>query len=153
MSTSCSKFTFQMLYRKFTQCWKYLLSYSRHIYIKLLDNWINYFTFSVEGTGSTLAHLSTAGRAPSNSTILNGALKVIRKFFLTQNKSFRWHLGDYEKHHFFPISGSVRGGILIFVCSYGCVVGPAGGWGLAWRRPLPQFSLYKPVFKGPTTHP
>ena len=25
-------------------------------------------------------------------------LKVIRKFFLKHNKSFRWHLGDYEKH-------------------------------------------------------
>ena len=24
-------------------------------------------------------------------------LKVIRKFFLNHNKSFRWHLGDYEK--------------------------------------------------------
>ena len=24
------------------------------------------------------------------------------KFFLTHNKSFRWHLGDYEKHIFFP---------------------------------------------------
>ena len=30
-------------------------------------------------------------------------LKVIRKFFLTHNKSFRWHLGDYEKHDFFSI--------------------------------------------------
>ena len=29
--------------------------------------------------------------------------KVIRKFFLKHNKSFRWHLGDYEKHIFFPI--------------------------------------------------
>ena len=32
-----------------------------------------------------------------------GSLKVIRKFFLNHNKSFRWHLGDYEKHNFFPI--------------------------------------------------
>ena len=30
-------------------------------------------------------------------------LKVIRKFFLNHNKSFRWHLGDYEKHNFFSI--------------------------------------------------
>ena len=28
--------------------------------------------------------------------------KVIRKFFIKHNKSFRWHLGDYEKHIFFP---------------------------------------------------
>ena len=32
-------------------------------------------------------------------------LKVIRKFFLKHNKSFRWHLGDYEKHNFFPFEG------------------------------------------------
>ena len=31
--------------------------------------------------------------------------KVIRKFFLKHNKSFRWHLGDYEKHNFFPFEG------------------------------------------------
>ena len=30
-------------------------------------------------------------------------LKVTRKFFLKHNKSFRWHLGDYEKHIFFSI--------------------------------------------------
>ena len=30
-------------------------------------------------------------------------LKVIRKFFLTHNKRFRWHLWDYEKHNFFSI--------------------------------------------------
>ena len=32
-------------------------------------------------------------------------LKVIRKFFIKHNKSFRWHLGDYEKHIFFPFEG------------------------------------------------
>ena len=32
-------------------------------------------------------------------------LKVISKFFLKHNKSFRWHLGDYEKHDFFPLEG------------------------------------------------
>ena len=31
--------------------------------------------------------------------------KVIRKFFLNHNKSVRWHLGDYEKHNFFPFEG------------------------------------------------
>ena len=25
-------------------------------------------------------------------------IKVIRKFFLNNNKSFRWHLGDYAEH-------------------------------------------------------
>jgi len=33
------------------------------------------------------------------------AIKVIRKIFLTNNKSFRWHLGDYEKYNFFPLEG------------------------------------------------
>ena len=69
-------------------------------------------------------------------------LKVIRKFFIKHSKSFRWHLGDYE---IFSIWRPV--------CSYGCVVGPAGVWGPAWRRPLPPFSLYKPVFNGPTLLP
>ena len=32
-------------------------------------------------------------------------LKVIRKFFLKHNKSFRWHLGDYEKHIFSQFEG------------------------------------------------
>ena len=32
-------------------------------------------------------------------------IKVIKKFFLNHNKSFRWHLGDYEKHIFFPFEG------------------------------------------------
>ena len=30
-------------------------------------------------------------------------IKVIRKFFLNHNKSFRWHLGDFEEHDFFSI--------------------------------------------------
>ena len=34
--------------------------------------------------------------------------KVIRKFFLNHNKSFRWHLGDYEKHDFFPFEACER---------------------------------------------
>ena len=32
-------------------------------------------------------------------------VKVIRKFFFNNNKSSRWHLGDYEKHDFFPFEG------------------------------------------------
>ena len=32
-------------------------------------------------------------------------VKEIRKFFLKHNKSFRLHLGDYEKHNFFPFEG------------------------------------------------
>ena len=31
--------------------------------------------------------------------------KEIRKFFIKHNKSFRWHLGDYEKHNFFHFEG------------------------------------------------
>ena len=42
----------------------------------------------------------------SHSLIMRDAkLKVIRKFFLTHNKSVRWYLGDYEKHNFFPFEG------------------------------------------------
>ena len=37
--------------------------------------------------------------------LVSYGLKVIRKFFLKHNKSFRWHLGDYEKHNFFPFKG------------------------------------------------
>ena len=32
-------------------------------------------------------------------------LKWSGSFFLKHNKSFRWHLGDYEKHNFFPFEG------------------------------------------------
>ena len=35
-------------------------------------------------------------------------VKVIRKFFLNHNKSFRWHLGDYEKHIFFHLKACER---------------------------------------------
>ena len=33
------------------------------------------------------------------------SIKVSRKFFLKHNKSFRRHLGDYEKHNLFPFEG------------------------------------------------
>ena len=52
------------------------------------------------------------------------ALKVIRKFFLKHNKSFRWHLGDYEKHNFFPYEGLGEEKLWFFLCFYGCVVCP-----------------------------
>ena len=32
-------------------------------------------------------------------------LKVIRKFFLKHNKSFRWQLWNYEEYNFFPFEG------------------------------------------------
>ena len=60
---------------------------------------------------STLLCISIDYRAWFNSAPASGRLnsnigidtdfKVIRKFFLKHNKSFRWHLGDYEKHNFF----------------------------------------------------
>ena len=34
--------------------------------------------------------------------------KVIRKFFSNYNKSFRWHLGDYERHNFFHLKPCER---------------------------------------------
>ena len=49
---------------------------------------------------------------------------MIRKFFLKHNKSFRRHLGDYEKKK--SISGAVGGETLIFVCSDGGGGGAAG---------------------------
>ena len=39
---------------------------------------------------------------------LAAAFKMIRKFFLNHNKSFRWHLGDYEKHIFFHLKACER---------------------------------------------
>ena len=35
-------------------------------------------------------------------------LKVIWKFFLKHNKSFRWHLGDYENIIFFHLKACER---------------------------------------------
>ena len=43
----------------------------------------------------------------SQEIITSRHLKVSRKFFLKHNKSFRWHLGDYEKHNLFPFEGPV----------------------------------------------
>ena len=37
--------------------------------------------------------------------VVVAVVKVIRKFFLMHNKSFGWHLGDYEKHNSFPFEG------------------------------------------------
>ena len=33
----------------------------------------------------------------TNISYIYTGIKVIRKFFIKHNKSFRWHLGDYEK--------------------------------------------------------
>ena len=32
-------------------------------------------------------------------------LKVIRKFFLNHNKSYKWHHGEYEKNDYFSSKG------------------------------------------------
>ena len=61
-------------------------------------------------------------------------LKVIRKFFFKHNKSFRWHLGDYEKHNFFPFEGLWEEKLWFLCVLHGCVVCPAGVCGPAWRR-------------------
>ena len=37
--------------------------------------------------------------------VIQPKLQVIRKFLLNHKKSFRWHLGDYEKHFFFLFEG------------------------------------------------
>ena len=39
---------------------------------------------------------------------ISAQLKVIRKFFLNHNKSFRWHLGDYENIFFFHLKACER---------------------------------------------
>ena len=87
--------------------------------------------------------------------ILNSTFKVIRKFFLNHHKSFRWHLGDYEKHNFFSIWRPVREEPLIFVCFYGCLLCPLktglyklnGGSGRrhARRGPRARRAEYPPV--------
>ena len=58
-------------------------------------------------------------------------LKVIRKFLLNHNKSFRWHLGDYKKHDF-PFEG-------LCVCG---VVRKMAGEGPARRRVVSLHSAY-----------
>ena len=53
-----------------------------------------------------LHYILTSGKNRiANLQIVHCAVKVIRKFFLNHNKSFRWHLGDYEKHIFFRFEG------------------------------------------------
>ena len=44
-------------------------------------------------------------RPNGTCAIFQCTFKVIRKFFLKHNKSFKWHLGDYEKHNLFPFEG------------------------------------------------
>ena len=48
-------------------------------------------------------------------------IKVIRKFFLKHNKSFKWHLGDYEKHIFFHLKACERRNfdfcVFLWMCS------------------------------------
>ena len=57
---------------------------------------------SVEGPGAAVARVSV-GALHDAIELHCLSLKVIRKFFFKHNKSFRWHLGDYEKHNFFSI--------------------------------------------------
>ena len=62
---------------------------------------------AVEQTVLDGANLESADEAaqPMGVMMQVKELKVIRKLFLKHNKSFRWHLGDYEKHNFFPFEG------------------------------------------------
>ena len=59
----------------------------------------------VDHLDDPLAQDLHAACSPANQITLTQSIwfKVIRKFFLNHNKSFRWHLGDYEKHIFFSI--------------------------------------------------
>ena len=41
------------------------------------------------------------GGLGADTFFFNPTVKVIMKFFIKHNKSFGWHLGDYEKHNFF----------------------------------------------------
>ena len=67
-----------------------------------------------------------------------------------------------RKNIFFSILGSVRGETLIFVCSYGCVVGPlktdlyklnGGRRRAVGPSPASLRTTRPPVTSGPTTHP
>ena len=71
-----------------------------------------------------LLRLGSGSLSSVEARCLQDTLKWSGSFFLKHNKSFRWHLGDYEKHIFFSIWRPVRGETLIFVCFYGCVVCP-----------------------------
>jgi len=75
-------------------------------------------------------------------------LKVIRKFFIKHNKSFGWHLGDYEKHIFFHLRRNFDFCVFLRVGSL-----PGGRVWPGVTRALRPFTLYKPVFNGQTTHP
>ena len=59
------------------------------------------------GVGRAVEHYNAEVKKIRISAILvrSVVLKVIRKFFFNHNKSFRWHLGDYEKHDFFLFEG------------------------------------------------
>ena len=62
--------------------------------------------FSKEGKlGSEFDYLVKNGYGSGLRIVFGSRLKVIRKFFIKHNKSFRWHLGDYEKHNCFPFEG------------------------------------------------
>ena len=51
-------------------------------------------------------------------------IKVIRKFFINHNKSFIWHLGDYEKHIFSHLKACERRNfdfcVFLRMCSGSC---------------------------------
>ena len=65
--------------------------------------------------GLGYARVHTPGDTPDQHISLQSLqwmiscwFKVIRKFFLKHNRSFRWHLGDYEKHIFFHLKACER---------------------------------------------
>ena len=111
-------FTLRITWKCFVKswiCWFWLPKMKIALYIYYFIRW-----------DMELVKKSTGFSPPARmSCVLSDTvpLKWSGSFFLNHNKSLRWHLGDYEKQ-FFPIWRPVRGGTLVFLCSYGCVVGP-----------------------------
>ena len=84
--------------------------------LKHLSVWVSVFQSNYEKNGlGWNGNISRANycliltradlRPNKNDAIHEVQFKVIRKVFLKHNKSFRWHLGDYEKHNFSPFEG------------------------------------------------
>ena len=74
------------------------------ITLRLIFLWVLFMEFLCVGRRQLLSYW-TVHILPQICTASECSLKVIRKFFLKHNKSFRWHLGDDEKHDFFPFEG------------------------------------------------
>ena len=70
---------------------------------KVMDSDLDDEVVNVTGEGEELQGRDRPEERGIKRKTREDEIKVIRKFFIKHNKSFRWHLGDYEKHNFFSI--------------------------------------------------